>query len=380
VAPEGRPAHRAGRRAGGAACDAREREAARADGQPRAGFASRGCAYLAVALLALVLASCVKPASTPPPARSDIEVEIEQPTRTYEELAALVSEIKAFQRRIGYGDTKNFLRFADYKDSFPFCGFVSRLYLPYSYEDPAITWLETPTEQQCRKEAGDADVFYGSSEAIAEHETPVTTSMLAAPIDRVLYLVIHEDCHEQFEFPYGIEEPLCNLIAYRAMEAFSLERFGAESPEHPLVVQYARRGASDAHATLTLYNELASLYARHARSETSAEAVLRQREPIFRRAEQALGWSEGQVNNVVMANGMTYARHYPLMAEVYDALGRDLARTVAFFRKVDEMKPTEAQIMEKHGIVEERSLAFLRAYENAIVETIEKALAGARPR
>ena len=50
----------------------------------------------------------------------------------------LVQEVRAFERRIGFKDTRNFLTFEQEKEGFPFCGYVSRLYLPYSYEDPAM--------------------------------------------------------------------------------------------------------------------------------------------------------------------------------------------------------------------------------------------------
>jgi hypothetical protein len=81
-----------------------------------------------------------------------------------------------------------------------------------------------------------------------------------------------------------------------------------------------------------------------------------------------------------MANEMTYSRHYPLLESVYDALGRDLARTVAFFRRVDTIKPSPKEFMKKHGIADKDGLDFIRAYEAEIVRTIEAALAEAMRR
>jgi hypothetical protein len=81
-----------------------------------------------------------------------------------------------------------------------------------------------------------------------------------------------------------------------------------------------------------------------------------------------------------MANEMTYSRHFPLLESVYDALGRDLARTVEFFRRVDAMKPSPKQFMEDRGFATKDNLAFIRAYEAEVVETIERALAEATRR
>jgi hypothetical protein len=78
-----------------------------------------------------------------------------------------------------------------------------------------------------------------------------------------------------------------------------------------------------------------------------------------------------------MANEMTYSRHFPLLESVYDALGRDLARTVAFFRRVDTVKPSPNDVMKKHGIRDKDGVDFIRVYEAEIVSTIEKALADA---
>ena len=155
-----------------------------------------------------LLAGCVPQRST--------EGDLAAP-RSRDEWTALVQEVRAFERRIGFKETRNFLTFEQDKEGYPFCGYVSRLYLPYSYEDPAIRWTESASEEECRAFGEELDVSYGETEAVGEQESTVTASMLAAPLDRLLYLVIHEDCHDQFALPYGIEEPVCNVIAYEAM-------------------------------------------------------------------------------------------------------------------------------------------------------------------
>ena len=93
-----------------------------------------------------------------------------------------------------------------------------------------------------------------------------------------------------------------------------------------------------------------------------------------------MAWRRGSLNNVGMANEMSYSRHYPLLESVYDALGRDLARTVEFFRRVDAIKPSPNEVMKKRGIAAQDSVEFIRAYEAAVVGTIERALAEATRR
>jgi hypothetical protein len=322
--------------------------------------------WLPVALLATLLGGCVPQRST----ESDLAA-----PRSRDELTALVSEVRAYERRMGFQPTRNFLTFARHQEAFPFCGYVSRLYLPYSYEDPAIQWLDSVSEQECQALGHDADVSFGQTEAVGERESPVTASMLAAPVDRLLYLVIHEDCHDQFELPYGIEEAVCNVIAYTAMARFSEERYGALGRERTAVQRYARDGTRQSHLTVAYYERLAALYARHDRAGISAPTLLRERERIFRRAERELAWPQGTMNNVWLANTMTYSRHFPLAERVFAALGRDLLKTVVFFKTVDAIKPTAADVMKRYRLQSDTTVEFVRAYEAAMVETIEKALA-----
>jgi hypothetical protein len=308
------------------------------------------------------------------------DIFIPQPPGVGDEWSVLLDEVRVFEKKIGFEETDNFFDLSQEQHAFPFCGYASRQHLPYSYEDPAIRWLDSVSEQECRTFGREADAYYGASEALGEIGTPVTPAMITSKLDRFLYLVIHEDCHDQFELPYGIEEPLCDLIAFKAMAAFSEEKFGYFAREDRAVRRYAATQSRLTRATIAYYDQLATLYARHQRAEISSEALLRERGAIFRKAERVLGGPRGELNNVGLANDMTYSRHYPPLESVFDALGRDLARTVAFFRQVDKGKPSRAAIMKRHRITTEDSVDFIRAYEAAVLETIRQVLQEARTR
>lgn len=289
------------------------------------------------------------------------------------EWAELLKEVRVYERRIGFADTDNFADLTQDYEAFVFCGVASRLVLPYSYQDPAITWRESQTEEECRERGRNADVYYGAVEAWGEVGTPVTPAMITSKLDRFLYLVIHEDCHDQFQLPYGIEEALCDVITFKGMAEFTRARFGVISTEHRAILRYADAQSKIARATVATYTKIESLYARHARGELTAEALLQQRAAIYKASEKPLAWTEGELNNVSLANHMTYSRHYPFLESVFDALGRDLPRTIAFFRHVDKIKPEPETVMKQHRL-QKGSIEFVRAYEAAVTQTIRKAL------
>ena len=289
------------------------------------------------------------------------------------EWAELLKEVRVYERRVGFVDTENFADLTQDYDATYFCGVASRLVLPYSYEDPAIAWTEPESEEECRERGRGADVYYGAVEVLGEVGTPVTPSMIANKLDRFLYLVIHEDCHDQFELPAGIEEALCDLITYKGMAEFTRAKFGTISGENFAIRHYADTQSKLARVNIAYYAQLETLYARYARGEITAAALLRERAPIFRAAEKSLGWSEGNLNNVNLANDMTYSRHYPFMESVFDALGRDLPRTITFFRHIDKIKPDPDAVMKKLRL-KPNSIELIRAYEAAVVDTIRKAL------
>ena len=293
------------------------------------------------------------------------------------EWSALLAELREFERGIGFRTTANFTETAKDKASFPFCGHASQLILPWSYEDPAILWSDIDDEAACRERAAGNDFFFRELETRGESATPVTAAMLAGKLDRFIYLVIHEDCHDQFELPYGIEETLCDFITHQAMIAFARGKYAPGSGEQRAVVRYAETQASMSLATIDVYARVEALYARQQRGELSVEALLRERETIYRAAERPLGFTAGALNNVSLASNMTYSRYYPQIEEAFAASGRDLARTVALFRKIDAARPAVATVQKQLRIDDARSSEFLRAYENAVIAALRAELRGA---
>lgn len=292
----------------------------------------------------------------------------------YERWAGLIGEVRAFERRIGFNQAANVLRLAEDAGSFPFCGRAPRLYLPYSYEDPAIRWSYSVTEQECSAAGDEEDRYFGTAEAPGEIAGPPTRSLPKAPLERFLYLVIHRDCHDQFDLPAGIEEALCNVIAHQAMAAFAKEKFGAGSPELRAITVYVSRESNRSLLTRAYYRRLASLYARYERRELPEEALLRERDLLLRLAERVLARAEGSLNNVSLAADMTYDRHYALVISVHELLGSELAPTVAFFRRVDALKPGRDDVMLRRRLADAASAGFVRAYEEAVLETIRQQL------
>jgi hypothetical protein len=325
-----------------------------------------------VVLVVVTILGCVqwREFASPPP-----------PTVT-SEWRALIDDIRAFERAIGFTETKNFTSLTGERESFPFCGQASHYTLPYSYEDPAIRWIQAADEEQCHAESTDKDVYYGTVEVMGEIGTPVTPAMIGGKLDRFIYLVIHEDCHDQFDLPYGIEEALCDVITYHAMERFSKQMFRWYSRENRAIKSYSRAQSKQTRATIQHYAQLEALYARYQRAEVSSDSLLSGRAQVFTSAERALELNKGTLNNIVLANLMTYSRHYPYLEKVFETLGRDLKQTVEFFRLVDRNKPSKTEVLKRHGISAEKSVEFVRAYENAVIQSVEKTLAewrGPRP-
>jgi len=287
----------------------------------------------------------------------------------------LLDDIRAYESFIGFAMSGNFSDESKDLVSYPFCGHAPRHQLPWSYQDPAIQWRSAANETECRALAGDDDVFFRRLEAVGESQSPITGAMLAGKLDRFVYIVIHEDCHDQFDLPYGVEEALCDVITHKAMTGFAATRYDADSRESRAITRYAQTQAALAYATIDWYGRIDALYARHRRGEIDTGTLLRERSDLFTAAAQPLAFGRNQLNTISLANNMTYSRYYPQLEAAHDALGGNLARTVAFIRRIDAGKPSTALVRKQNQLDGTESVVFLRAYENAILGAIRAELA-----
>ena len=287
---------------------------------------------------------------------------------------ALLAEVRTFERGLGFRATKNFRTVVSGQGGYTLCGYAPRLQLPYSYEDPLIRWADATTEPDCRAGAGNNDFYFAHIEAVGEIGTALTPGMLEGRLDRFLYLVIHEDCHDQFDFPYGYEEALCNVIGYKGMAAFAAQKYGAQTREARAVRTYVDTQSQLTRAVVGYYGDVERLYARHARGEIVDAGALQARVPIFASAERTLGWSKNKLNNVGLANEMTYSRHYPQIERVYEALGGDLTALIAFFKRVDSAQPARKDLLKRLRITDEKSARAVRAYEAAVADSVDRQL------
>ena len=289
------------------------------------------------------------------------------------EWKTLLDELRAFERSLGFRETRNFAQLTDERDSYAYCGQASNQALPYSYEDPAIRWLEQIDAEQCRDAGPDNDWYFGSVEVWGEIGTPVTPAMISGELDRFVYLVIHEDCHDQFQLPYGIEEPLCNIITYRAMAQFAAQKYRWYTPENRALRNYAATQSRETRTTVAHYREVEALYARFHRRELSLDDLMQARGTVFAKLERALDLPAGEMNNISLASHMTYSRHYGRLEGVVDAPRPGPRAGGTYFRAIDAAKPTPEELMRKLSTSDRKSLEFVRANEDAVIRTIERA-------
>ncbi len=82
------------------------------------------------------------------------------------------------------------------------------------------------------------------------------------------------------------------------------------------------------------------------------------------------------MNNVGLANEMTYSRHYPLFERVWSELDGDLAKAMHFFKQVDREKPSRESVLSRLGVTGEKSVQAISAVESAAADTTMRLLRG----
>lgn len=271
----------------------------------------------------------------------------------------LVAEIKAFEKELGFEETDNFKTYSDEMESYDYYFYTPKTTLPYSLDDPSLRY-GTGKPESASIDLKEFDVFSYSIEAIAGVKTPITKSLLRAPLSRFIHLIFHEDWHEQIDSPLGIEEPAAEVVSYAAALLFVEEKFGRDSAVFKTLNDEFNKKLKESEIYQRYYDELSLLYSQFHSGELSEEETLSRKAKLLQAMGDDLkdlwGGKPPQLNNAFIAFQMTYLRHLPLMYQVFSATDYNLRETIDIFRlvpsqgvrfeSVEELKRIEAEITD----------------------------------
>lgn len=285
----------------------------------------------------------------------------------------LVREIKDFEKRLGFAETENFLTTSEETEAYDYYFYAPSLELPYSLDDPALQF-GTGTRETISFDPDQYDAYFYSIPALAGIKTPVTKSLLEAPLYRFIHIIFHEDWQEGLDLPLGIAEPSAELVGYAASTLFAEEKFGRDSELYRTIQRQFENRLRESEVYRDYYEKLSDLYAQYHAGEISRQEALikkaRLLEAMGRELHQIWGGRPDQLNNAFIAFQMTYLRYFPLMYEVFSATGFDLGRTMAILRDMPE-QGEKRDSLDRVRQIEERVTEYLEG-RAGIPETGEK--------
>jgi len=278
-----------------------------------------------------------------------------------EQRRQLIAEIKDFERELGFAETENFKTYSPELEAYHYLFYTPSLQLPYSLDDPTLI-SAIGTRDSVYLDFNKYDAYFYSIPSVAGEGTPVTESLLKAPLYRFIQIIFHEDWHEQIDLPHGLEEPSAEIIGYASAVLFARDRFGQDSQVYRTLVKHFDNKLKESEVYVEYYAKLETLYAQYQEGKLSEMDTLIRKdlllEAMGNELQRIWGGRPDQLNNAFIAFQMTYLRHLPLMHEVFQATDFDLGRTIPILRAMPEQK-TESDTLEQVQGIERRVADYL---------------------
>ena len=283
---------------------------------------------LRAAALIITLAAFLAPAKAGPPSDSFPRQD-------------LIRALKRLEKTLGFRKTKSFARSTDKSVASYRCYYTGKLELPDSY---AGLQLKQGTKDGCALEPEKYDVFFYPLEAVGNGKSPVTTSLQHDSRERFLAVVAHEDFHATAgKLPATITEPASTLVGLLTASEVAREEFGPDSEVYRHLSKEPQLFLHKAELVARYHAKLSKLYAAVRSGEVTQTEALAEKEKLFAEIQgecsaitpnpKSFNKCLSANNNAGLAFDMTYAKHYPLMYELYLASGQDLKATVSATKK-----------------------------------------------
>lgn len=255
-----------------------------------------------------------------------------------------IRAVKDFQETLGLGRTRNFELPSVNDVAAARCYYAPKLELPFSCDE--LRW-ENAGGGGCRIDESLYDVFYYPMEAVASGSSPVTSSLAASPLERMLVVVTHEDFHQHHDdskLPAVAAEAASTLAGFLTAAEFARRRYGDGA-------ELTRRLSAEADLFLVKSLIVNAHRERVQRLYESVAAGTVPRQPapaLKRRIFEELGREclavdgtpssfnkcPGALNHAGLAFDYTYTRNYPLVHRLYAALGRDRRAALGALREL----------------------------------------------
>lgn len=272
---------------------------------------------------------------------------------TEEQRLELIEEIKAFEKELGFLETENFKTYSPEIGAYDYLFYTSSTQLPYSLDDPALI-SALGTRDSVSLDYQKYDAYFYSIPSVAGKGTPVTESLMQAPLSRFIQIIFHEDWHEQVDLSMGLEEPSAEIIGYAAALAFTEEKYGQDSPVHRTLKKHFENKLRESEVYGEYYIRLETLYAQYQEGKLSELDTLIRKARLLEAMGNELygiwGGKPDQLNNAFIGFQMTYLRHLPLMHEVFQATDFDLAETIRIFLSLPGQEKSLATLEQIKGV------------------------------
>lgn len=253
-----------------------------------------------------------------------------------------INGLKRFEQAEGLKPTGNFERRSEQPAASYRCYFTGKLELPQTYDQLELRQVKNRDRARaCGLDETRYDVFYYAIEAVASGHTPVTEELEAAPIERVLMVVPHEDLHDSDalkDLPTAVGEAATTLMGFHTAAAYARERYGPDSPTYQNLSREAELFLRKSVIVNRYFDQLKALYAGVKEGRTAPEAALAAKAEAFaqlrrecsgiRPAPASFNACPAAMNNAGLAFDATYTRYYPLLYRFYVSMGRDFAATL----------------------------------------------------
>jgi len=255
-----------------------------------------------------------------------------------------IGDLKAFEGTLGGEQTQNFLRYSARVSSDERCYFTGKLELPQLYSGLK---LAREDEARCMARATASDVFFYPVQAVASGEETITVGLAAAPVERLLMVVPHEDFHNQIQslgLAADVAESAATLVGFLTASGFAREKFGEDSIAFRTLQGDIGLFLQKSIIVNRYYERVRDIYALFREGSLTQEKALDKKAEAFSDLELecsaitpdpvSFNKCPAAMNNAGLAFDRTYTRDYPFMHDVYVRLGRDPAAVVPALKEL----------------------------------------------